>query len=98
MNKATRLLRDRVRKLLEAANSVGYDSDAAFNRAFKRMHGVSAGEYGERTQPDSEALLAGEKRLLQPMQVERGSAVFSLDALQDEHANPTDIGATREYG
>jgi hypothetical protein len=24
---------------------LGYDSDAAFNRAFKRMHGVSAGEY-----------------------------------------------------
>jgi AraC-like DNA-binding protein len=43
--KATRLLRDRGRKLLEVANSVGYDSDAAFNRAFKRMHGVSAGEY-----------------------------------------------------
>jgi AraC-like DNA-binding protein len=45
MYKATRLLRDRGRKLLEVANSVGYDSDAAFNRAFKRMHGVSAGEY-----------------------------------------------------
>ena len=45
MYKATQLLRDRGRKLLEVANSVGYDSDAAFNRAFKRMHGVSAGEY-----------------------------------------------------
>jgi AraC-like DNA-binding protein len=45
MYKATRLLRDRGRKLLEVANSVGYDSDAAFNRAFKRTHGVSAGEY-----------------------------------------------------
>ncbi|MGH9421035.1 MAG: helix-turn-helix transcriptional regulator, partial [Thermoanaerobaculia bacterium] len=45
MYKATRLLRDRDRKLLEVANSVGYDSDAAFNRAFKRTHGVSAGEY-----------------------------------------------------
>jgi AraC-like DNA-binding protein len=45
MHKATRLLRDRGRKLQEVANSVGYDSDAAFNRAFKRMHGVSAGEY-----------------------------------------------------
>jgi AraC-like DNA-binding protein len=45
MYKATRLLRDRGRKLLEVANSVGYDSDAAFNRAFKRIHGVSAGEY-----------------------------------------------------
>jgi AraC-like DNA-binding protein len=45
MYKATRLLRDPGRKLLEVANSVGYDSDAAFNRAFKRTHGVSAGEY-----------------------------------------------------
>ena len=45
MYRATRLLRDPGRKLLEVANSVGYDSDAAFNRAFKRMHGVSAGEY-----------------------------------------------------
>ena len=45
MYKATRLLRDGGRKLLEVANSVGYDSDAAFNRAFKRTHGVSAGEY-----------------------------------------------------
>src|SRR5258706_6825932 len=45
MYKATRLLRDRGRHLPQVANSVGYDSDAAFNRAFKRMHGVSAGEY-----------------------------------------------------
>ena len=49
MYKATRLLRDHNRKLLEVANSVGYDSDAAFNRAFKRMHGVSAGEYRRAT-------------------------------------------------
>jgi len=40
------------RKLLEVANSVGYDSDAAFNRAFKRMHGVSAGEYSANDRSD----------------------------------------------
>ena len=45
MYKATRLLRDPRRKLLQIANVLGYESDGAFNRAFKRMHGVSAGEY-----------------------------------------------------
>lgn len=45
MYKASRLLRDPDRKILQVANSVGYDSDAAFNRAFKRVHGVSPGTY-----------------------------------------------------
>ena len=45
MYKASRLLRDRDRKILQVANSVGYDSDGAFNRAFKRVLGVSPGAY-----------------------------------------------------
>jgi AraC-like DNA-binding protein len=45
MYKATRMLRDPSRKLLQIANDLGYESDGAFNRAFKRMHGVSAGEF-----------------------------------------------------
>jgi AraC-like DNA-binding protein len=45
MYKATRLLRDGDRKLLEVANAIGYDSDGAFNRAFKRVLGVAPGEY-----------------------------------------------------
>ena len=45
MYKATRMLRDPNRKLLQIANDLGYESDGAFNRAFKRMRGVSAGEY-----------------------------------------------------
>lgn len=45
MHKATRLLRDPNRKLLQIANDLGYESDGAFNRAFKRMNGVSAGRY-----------------------------------------------------
>jgi AraC-like DNA-binding protein len=45
MYKASRLLRDRDRKILQIANSVGYDSDGAFNRAFKRVLGVSPGAY-----------------------------------------------------
>ena len=39
------MLRDPSRKLLQIANDLGYESDGAFNRAFKRMRGVSAGEY-----------------------------------------------------
>lgn len=45
MYRASRLLRDRDRKLLQIANSVGYESDGAFQRAFKRVLGVSPGAY-----------------------------------------------------
>jgi len=45
MHKAGRLLRDDTRKLLEVAISVGYDSDGAFHKAFKRVVGVTPGEY-----------------------------------------------------
>lgn len=45
MYKAGRLLRDDTRKLFEVASSVGYDSDGAFHKAFKRVVGVTPGEY-----------------------------------------------------
>jgi AraC-like DNA-binding protein len=45
MQKATELLRAGNKKLIEIANSVGYDSDAAFSKAFKRLLGSSPGEY-----------------------------------------------------
>jgi AraC-like DNA-binding protein len=45
MQKATGLLQKRDRKLFEVAKSVGYDSDAAFSKAFKRVLGVAPGEY-----------------------------------------------------
>lgn len=45
MHQASRLLRDGKRKLFEIANLVGYDSDGAFNKAFKRVVGVTPGEY-----------------------------------------------------
>lgn len=45
MQKATELLRVGDKKLVEIANSVGYDSDAAFSKAFKRTVGASPGEY-----------------------------------------------------
>jgi AraC-like DNA-binding protein len=43
--KATGLLQEDDRKLFEVAKSVGYDSDAAFSKAFKRVLGVAPREY-----------------------------------------------------
>jgi AraC-like DNA-binding protein len=41
MQKAIALLRDEDKKLFGVAKSVGYDSDAAFRKAFKRVFGVA---------------------------------------------------------
>ena len=45
MYKATGLLREGDKKLFEVAKSVGYDSDAAFSKAFKRVLGVAPREF-----------------------------------------------------
>lgn len=45
MQKAIQLLRKGDKKLIDVAQSVGYDSDAAFSKAFKRIVGASPGEY-----------------------------------------------------
>lgn len=45
MQKALVLLKGNDKKLIEVAQSVGYESDAAFNKAFKRIVGVTPGEY-----------------------------------------------------
>jgi len=45
MYKATGLLREDERKLFEVAKSVGYESDAAFSKAFKRVLGMAPKEY-----------------------------------------------------
>src|SRR3989475_4056744 len=45
MYKATGLLQGNDRKLFEVAKSVGYDSDAAFRKAFKRVLGAAPREY-----------------------------------------------------
>jgi AraC-like DNA-binding protein len=45
MYKATGLLQENDRKLFEVAKSVGYDSDAAFSKAFKRVLGMAPKEY-----------------------------------------------------
>jgi len=41
MYKATGSLQEDDRKMFEIAKSVGYDSDAAFSKAFKRVLGVA---------------------------------------------------------
>jgi len=45
MQKATGLLQRGDKKLFDVAKSVGYDSDAAFSKAFKRVFGVAPREY-----------------------------------------------------
>jgi AraC-like DNA-binding protein len=45
MYKATGLMQKGDTKLFEVAKSVGYDSDAAFSKAFKRVLGVAPREY-----------------------------------------------------
>jgi AraC-like DNA-binding protein len=57
MYKATGLLQENGRKLFEVAKSVGYDSDAAFRKAFKRVLGVAPKNIDEvpRTRAEVEA-------------------------------------------
>lgn len=45
MQKAVQLLQQRDKKLVDVAQSIGYDSDAAFSKAFKRVVGLTPGEY-----------------------------------------------------
>jgi AraC-like DNA-binding protein len=45
MRKASQLLRGEDRNLAEVASHVGYDSEGAFSKAFKRILGVSPGVY-----------------------------------------------------
>jgi len=45
MYRGTSLLRESDRKLSDVAQAVGYDSDGAFHKAFKRILGIAPGEY-----------------------------------------------------
>jgi AraC-like DNA-binding protein len=53
MQVASGLLRDTNAKLMEVAQDVGYDSEAAFSRAFKRVAGSSPGVWRKGRQGDS---------------------------------------------
>ena len=48
MQKAMQLLQERDKNLIDVARSVGYESSAAFSKAFKRVVGASPGEYLKR--------------------------------------------------
>jgi AraC-like DNA-binding protein len=48
MQKAMELLQQRDKKLIDVARLVGYESDAAFSKAFKRVVGPNPGEYLKR--------------------------------------------------
>ena len=48
MQKAMQILQQRGRKLIDVARLVGYESDAAFSKAFKRVVGANPGEYLKR--------------------------------------------------
>ena len=48
MQKAMQLLQQRDKKRIDVARSVGYESDAAFSKAFKRVVGANPGEYLKR--------------------------------------------------
>jgi AraC-like DNA-binding protein len=48
MQKAMPLLQQRDKKLIDVARLVGYESDAAFSKAFKRVVGANPGEYVRR--------------------------------------------------
>ena len=45
MYRGSDLLRESDRKLVDVAQAVGYDSDGAFHKAFKRVLGIAPGEY-----------------------------------------------------
>jgi AraC-like DNA-binding protein len=49
MQKAMQLLEQRDKKLIDVARSVGYESDAAFSKAFKRVVGANPSEYLKRS-------------------------------------------------
>jgi AraC-like DNA-binding protein len=48
MQKAMQLLQQRDKKLIDVARSVGYESDAAFSKAFKRVVGANPSDYLKR--------------------------------------------------
>ncbi len=59
--RAAVLLKEGDRKLSEIANAVGYDSDGSFNKTFKRIVGVTPGEYrraGDRLAPEPRTFCA----------------------------------------
>jgi AraC-like DNA-binding protein len=66
MQKAMQLLEQRDKKLIDVARSVGYESDAAFSKTFKRLVDASPGEYRKRRSEEhgqGEAPVSAKRRL-----------------------------------
>jgi len=66
MQKAMQLLEQRDKKLIDVARSVGYESDAAFSKTFKRLVDASPGEYRKRRSEEhgqGEAPVSPKRRL-----------------------------------
>jgi len=59
---AARLLQTTQQSVLQVATEVGYDSEAAFNRAFKREFGVPPGRYRRNGAPSDRLAAAGNER------------------------------------
>jgi AraC-like DNA-binding protein len=55
MQKAIGILKQRDKKLPDVARLVGYESDAAFSKAFKRVVGTNPGEYLRRSLKNGKA-------------------------------------------
>jgi AraC-like DNA-binding protein len=51
MQKAMQLIQQHDKKLIDVARLVGYESDAAFSKAFRRVVGASPGQYLKNQQP-----------------------------------------------
>lgn len=99
MQKAMQLLLERDKKLIDVALSVGYESDAAFSKAFKRVVGASPGEYLKRVlktraMPEWREIL--EQRILILARSIVGEAVRNLliEAASRVFGHPDDTAAT----
>jgi AraC-like DNA-binding protein len=54
MQLAARLLADGMAKVSAVGRDVGYDSEAAFSRCFKKIAGVSPAEWRDQSSPASD--------------------------------------------
>ncbi len=54
MQRASELLRDTTLSIYEVASRVGYDSDIAFTKAFKRAMGTTPTRYRKSARPDAD--------------------------------------------
>jgi len=54
LTKAATVLRTQPATLVEVATSIGYDSEVAFSKAFRRYFGIAPGAYRQGKRPPAE--------------------------------------------